>query len=112
MNKRHDITFRDRKQTDSKEYARCPVCGHVMSRVMTTSSATYNGLNGVGRERKCHGCNHRWRTIELTADAIDDYGSMIGPALAEAHKKLRRIENVLREECPGPQAHDASGQAE
>lgn len=72
-NPKYPIVFKDRKITDPKEYMRCPECGHLMSRVMSTSAAQFDGLNGVGRSRRCLGCDHTWRTIELKIEELDEY---------------------------------------
>ena len=69
----YPIVFNDYRRVDPKEYMRCAKCNGLMTRVTRTHAATFDGLKGIGRTRKCTECGHTWRTIELTTEEIDNY---------------------------------------
>lgn len=50
------------------EFLQCPKCGGVQSKVVTSRPATFRRVKGYGRKRKCHKCDHEFRTIEVVVN--------------------------------------------
>ena len=66
------IALKRRERVDPKEYMRCPACNNLESRATNTAAATFETAKGIGRNRQCVSCGHRWRTIELKVSELDD----------------------------------------
>ena len=64
------IKLVDNRHTSKQLYMECPKCGDKLSEVLTTRPGyhTKSNLAGIGRERLCYGCKHKYRTLEVLLD--------------------------------------------
>lgn len=91
-----EITLHDRgKGMDPREFMRCPECNGLMSKVSNTNAATCEGMRGIGRNRTCSQCGHRWRTIEVAAHELDKQDSELKQALIRMRDKVLAARKAL-----------------
>lgn len=60
------IRLRDRKQYDPKAGVRCPSCKKGWGTVKNSGQMSSDTIVGLGRQRTCFVCGHKYRTVELT----------------------------------------------
>lgn len=72
-----DASLRPASTSDATPYASaandsllCPLCDKGGTRVINSRYVT--SYDGVSRRRECQNCGHRWTTIEICADRIEE----------------------------------------